>query len=112
MDDSARGTIFWEAERSDHGDAAGEIFDIEWISTVRVPFYMTRGLRNPWNANREVRMDSFPASSLSVLLTVICRLQVKIARDGIEIPPEIGSRLIDLFKKAAASWGAQRKLAR
>ena len=89
IDDSARGTIFWEAdpeddelarlvdgevghdeetksdesaEESDERQASigsqafGRPFKIEWISTNRLPFYRTRGLRNPWNANREVKI--------------------------------------------------------
>lgn len=111
IDDSARGTIFWEAdiEDEDHGpvddgdladeeatkeaenaeneDAAalsetqsfGKPFKIEWLSTSRIPFYRTRGLRNPWNANREV----------------------KIARDGTELETTVGKRLIQMFQKAA-----------
>jgi hypothetical protein len=89
IDDSSRGTIFWEAEYSDDeqeeaasetGDAEteptwGKPFKIEWKSTTSVPFYRTRGLRNPWNANREV----------------------KIARDGTELEPGVGDRLIRLF---------------
>jgi len=50
-------------------------FKVEWISTRRVPFYSTRGLRNPWNVNREV----------------------KIARDGTELEPSIGKKLVALF---------------
>ncbi|KAK5003802.1 hypothetical protein LTR60_006726, partial [Cryomyces antarcticus] len=46
----------------------GKPFKIEWISTNRLPFYRTRGLRNPWNANREV----------------------KIARDGTELETSVG----------------------
>jgi hypothetical protein len=90
MDDSARGTIFWEAEHSDDkevesieneisevsdGQNWGKQFAIEWISQTRLPFYRTRGLRNPWNANREV----------------------KIARDGTEIEPGVGRRLVQMF---------------
>jgi YT521-B-like domain len=87
IDDSARGIIFWEAELTDEeqaeevGESEAETqawakpFKIEWIATTRVPFYRTRGLRNPWNANREV----------------------KIARDGTELEPRIGKRLIQLF---------------
>ena len=98
VDDSARGTIFWEVERedSDSGsdeesevlsskDADGEEetktwgnpFKLEWLSTNRLPFYRTRGLRNPWNSNREV----------------------KIARDGTELEPSVGRRLIGLFNR-------------
>lgn len=92
IDDSARGTIFWEAELSDEEEASsptkesedsnsgqdlGRPFNIEWISTARLPFYRTRGLRNPWNANREV----------------------KIARDGTELEPSVGKRLVQMFHR-------------
>ncbi|KAH7391872.1 YT521-B-like domain-containing protein [Pyrenochaeta sp. MPI-SDFR-AT-0127] len=104
IDDSARGTIFWEAELSDSegedesvvekeeavqpdGDISataqswGKPFKIEWVSTNRLPFYRTRGLRNPWNANREV----------------------KIARDGTELEPSVGERLIQMFHRLGPS---------
>lgn len=114
IDDSARGTIFWEAELTDSeegeeesgekdkekekeqaqpqqqgedGDAPavsqswGKPFKIEWISTNRLPFYRTRGLRNPWNANREV----------------------KIARDGTELEPSVGERLVQMFHRLGPS---------
>ncbi|KAF2090660.1 hypothetical protein K490DRAFT_34247 [Saccharata proteae CBS 121410] len=98
IDDSARGTIFWEADLSEGEDAApivggsvqpagesgagtpqiwGKPFKIEWVSTNRLPFYRTRGLRNPWNANREV----------------------KIARDGTELETSVGKRLIQMFHR-------------
>ena len=106
IDDSARGTIFWEAnpeEEIDHykledaGNTSGEgedygltvgaspatsqtfgkPFKIVWQSTERLPFYRTRGLRNPWNANREV----------------------KIARDGTELEPGVGRRLVSMFHR-------------
>ena len=116
IDDSARGTIFWEAESegsdrsaspiaegpSDPLDpsaeatksgtleiqdeptqpagtvqAFGKPFKISWISTNRLPFYRTRGLRNPWNSNREV----------------------KIARDGTELETSVGRRLIQMFHR-------------
>jgi YT521-B-like domain len=101
-DDSTRGTIFWERERdenpeSDHpqtepgsADTAdcdaeqqslGHPFHIEWLSTMKIPFHRTRGLRNLWNQNREV----------------------KIARDGTEIEPSVGRKLIDLFHSAQAA---------
>jgi hypothetical protein len=93
IDDSARGTIFWEATPSDEEvdeeepempdlveadpPTWGKPFKIEWISISRVPFFRTRGLRNPWNANREV----------------------KIARDGTELEPSVGRRLVQLFHR-------------
>ncbi|CAK1368025.1 hypothetical protein CB0940_11275 [Cercospora beticola] len=88
IDDSARGTIFWEADHgeiengADTKDASasdhwGKQFKIEWLSTSKLPFYRTRGLRNPWNANREV----------------------KIARDGTELEPSVGKRLVQMFHR-------------
>ncbi|KAF2499805.1 hypothetical protein BU16DRAFT_558103 [Lophium mytilinum] len=99
IDDSARGTIFWEAVTSDNeGEESnapevestpagtdflataqtwGKPFKVEWISTSRLPFYRTRGLRNPWNANREV----------------------KIARDGTELETSVGKRLVQMFHR-------------
>ena len=107
IDDSARGTIFWEAdptgqdippiemtdeikieESADEGEGDvpesmpgahtfGKPFKIEWLSTARLPFYRTRGLRNPWNANREV----------------------KIARDGTELETSVGRRLVQMFHR-------------
>jgi len=92
IDDSARGTIFWEADHSDDDEESpekaasgnsgqnwGKQFQIEWLSTNRLPFYRTRGLRNPWNANREV----------------------KIARDGTELEPGVGRRLVQMFHRPA-----------
>ena len=109
VDDSARGTIFWEADNTDHAEEEaadidgvsstqqteqqeketgslrqrqewGKSFQVDWISTSRLPFYRTRGLRNPWNENREI----------------------KIARDGTEIEPSIGRRLVQMFHVPAA----------
>ena len=98
IDDSARGTIFWEADRGDSDSGSdtesdaqstksggleegaktwGKPFKLEWLSNTRLPFYRTRGLRNPWNSNREV----------------------KIARDGTELEPSVGRRLIGLFNR-------------
>lgn len=102
IDDSARGTIFWEAELSDSeceeettdkvetqvvGDLPavaqgwGKPFKVEWLSANRLPFYRTRGLRNPWNANRDV----------------------KIARDGTELEPSVGERLLQMFHRLGPS---------
>ena len=114
IDDSARGTIFWEADPEDEdvapmidgeveddedtkraegvedaddtaaasgAQAFGKPFKIEWLATHRLPFYRTRGLRNPWNANREV----------------------KIARDGTELETAVGRRLIQMFQTSSAS---------
>lgn len=103
IDDSARGTIFWEAEIVEPGQEEGILegdkvsrtegesvaatqgwgkhFKVEWVSTNRLPFYLTRGLRNPWNANREV----------------------KIARDGTELEPSVGKRLLQMFHRMSGA---------
>ncbi|KIW98681.1 uncharacterized protein Z519_00342 [Cladophialophora bantiana CBS 173.52] len=115
IDDSARGTIFWEADieskekeeqhtDDDAGNVSGEgyestspatpqtfgkPFKIQWMSTDRLPFYRTRGLRNSFNANREV----------------------KIARDGTEIEPSVGRKLVNMFHRPpipSVSPGATR----
>lgn len=101
IDDPTRGTTFWEIYHDDseqvpdseHGvldgtdgvlneeeeeKAWGKPFRVEWLSTSRLPFHRIRGLRNPWNSNREV----------------------KIARDGTEIEPSVGQRLIGLFNNS------------
>ena len=128
IDDSARGTIFWEADpvetsptlsgqtladpadpmsdtllaepdgeksgASDSDDPTatgpqsfGKPFKIEWISTARLPFYRTRGLRNPWNANREV----------------------KIARDGTELETSVGRRLVQMFHRTGVTPNIQQQ---
>lgn len=113
IDDPARGTIFWEAESDDtpteskdHSEdettadtpttetadseigeeqqSLGHPFKIEWISTEKLPFHRARGLCNPWNQNREV----------------------KIARDGREIEPSVGRRLVNLFHTSAQQAAA------
>ena len=59
----------------------GKPFQVEWLSTTRLPFYRTRGLRNPLNANREI----------------------KIARDGTDVDVAIGRKLVSLFHQEATS---------
>ncbi|CAK7210799.1 hypothetical protein SCUCBS95973_000911 [Sporothrix curviconia] len=128
IDDSARGTIFWEIQSDDAGEVDdkvmgdgidnvdrvdgvdspdgpdgvegedgidsvdgvdgtggsqtwGKPFKLEWLSTTRLPFYRTRGLRNPLNANREI----------------------KIARDGTDVDVAIGRKLVSLFRQEATS---------
>ncbi|KAL6878595.1 YT521-B-like domain-containing protein [Trichoderma novae-zelandiae] len=107
LHDPTRGTIFWEIyqddpdekvpdhsasvvdgtngalnEEEEEGERSwGKPFRVEWLSTSRLPFHRIRGLRNPWNSNREV----------------------KIARDGTEIEPSVGQRLIGLFNASQGS---------
>ena len=54
-------------------DGWGREFKIEWLRTERLPFHRTRHLRNPWNHDREV----------------------KVSRDGTELEPSVGQRLLD-----------------
>ncbi|KAI9890042.1 MAG: hypothetical protein M1814_004558 [Vezdaea aestivalis] len=106
VDDRSRGTIFWEVEIEDLSDeekdqrdassdkseageddgpvsepARGNPFKVEWISLTKVPFHQTRGLRNLWNANREI----------------------KIARDGTELETSVGRRVLQLFDRPQRS---------
>lgn len=67
-----------EEQQASYSRPPGRPFRIEWLSTTRLPFYRTRGLRNPWNGNREV----------------------KIARDGTELEPSVGRRLLSTFHRA------------
>lgn len=109
--DASRGTIFWEADMASQDNSGpklsfetenpksddkpaeptsdkewnlGSPFEIKWISTTRLPFYLTQGLKNPWNANRDV----------------------KIARDGTELETNVGIRMLELFNQAKLpdSW--------
>lgn len=92
VDDSARGILFWEAstpeaakqrQKSSHPASENSInnwtipFKVEWLSPPgkTVSFYKVRNLRNPYNKNR----------------------YVKIARDGTEIEPSVGQKIIEMF---------------
>jgi hypothetical protein len=50
-------------------------FQVEWRSFQCVPFRRTKGMRNSWNDNKEV----------------------KVARDGTELETEVGRQLVGLF---------------
>jgi YT521-B-like domain len=69
-----------EEEEEEQEQSLGHPFKIEWISIVKLPFHRARGLRNPWNQNREV----------------------KIARDGTEMEPSVGRKLVNLFHTVEA----------
>ncbi|KAK4128299.1 hypothetical protein N657DRAFT_676104 [Parathielavia appendiculata] len=81
QDGSSSVSVGAAAGREPNSKAWGKPFRLEWLSTSRLPFYRTRGLRNPWNSNREV----------------------KIARDGTELEPSVGRRLIGLFNRVPQS---------
>jgi hypothetical protein len=51
-------------------------FNVEWLSLDRVSFRQTRNYRNSWNHGREI----------------------KISRDGTELDPKTGKRLIEQWK--------------
>lgn len=122
IDDSARGTIFWEAEQSveeeeqralvtklqvdgaDEGDKQdwGRPFKIQWMSTAKLPFYRTRGLRNPWNANREVKI----ARDGSVTLYPCLQARSSAANVfSTELEPEVGKRLVQMFHRPGPQPG-------
>ncbi|CAA7262846.1 unnamed protein product [Cyclocybe aegerita] len=61
-------------------DSWGDSFAVEWICLERLPFPRTRHLRNPWNHDREV----------------------KVSRDGTELEPTVGQRLIEEWDKLAS----------
>ncbi|XP_006813768.1 uncharacterized protein LOC102805262 [Saccoglossus kowalevskii] len=55
----------------------GGIFKVKWIKRANVSFQQTSHLSNPWNENRKV----------------------KVARDGQELEPSIGDKLLQLWSK-------------
>ena len=88
--DMAQTIMIWEAdclgdesinddtsfnERQTEAQPLGRPFRIQWLSHRRVSFHRTHDLRNPWNFNR----------------------RVKVARDGTEIEPTVGQKLVRLF---------------
>jgi len=61
------------AERAEGDESWGTAFKVEWLRTERLSFQRTRNFRNPWNHDREV----------------------KVSRDGTELEPGIGQKLLD-----------------
>ncbi|KAG9103015.1 hypothetical protein FRC06_000463 [Ceratobasidium sp. 370] len=64
----------------------GKPFKIKWIRTEKLPFHRTRHLRNPWNNDREV----------------------KVSRDGTEVEPGVGQKLIDEWDRVVEPEPAAR----
>lgn len=54
---------------------SGNVFHVEWLSVRKLQFFKTKGLRNAYNGNRDI----------------------KIARDGTEVEPVAAKRLLALF---------------
>eukprot|EP01116_Phalansterium_solitarium_P004821 TRINITY_DN1598_c0_g2_i2.p1 TRINITY_DN1598_c0_g2~~TRINITY_DN1598_c0_g2_i2.p1 ORF type:complete len:377 (+),score=91.13 TRINITY_DN1598_c0_g2_i2:888-2018(+) len=69
-------------------DAWGGAFKIEWIKIYDLPFEQTSHLRNPLNENKEI----------------------KISRDGQELPLDVGRALCTMFDVGAAQNPKKRKL--
>ncbi|KAJ7069284.1 YT521-B-like domain-containing protein [Mycena amicta] len=55
----------------------GRPFRIQWLCTHRLPFELTNHLHNLWNSGRAV----------------------KISRDGTELEPEVGKRMLEVWKQ-------------
>ncbi|WVF68839.1 hypothetical protein IAT40_003612 [Kwoniella sp. CBS 6097] len=66
-----------EAQDEFQEEGSGHLFRIEWVKVAALTFNRTRHLRNPWNADREV----------------------KVSRDGTELEPSIGAQLMAEFDK-------------
>ncbi|ERT01294.1 mRNA-binding phosphate metabolism regulator [Sporothrix schenckii 1099-18] len=79
--DAIDGTDGVDGADGDDPKVWGKPFQLEWLSTTRLPFYRTRGMRNPLNANREI----------------------KIARDGTEVDPAVGRKLTSFFHQSTLS---------
>jgi hypothetical protein len=67
--------------RDDEQQAWGQPFKVEWLCTDRLSFYSTRHLRNSWNQDREI----------------------KVSRDGTEVEPGVGQRLLEQWRTLAAA---------
>ncbi|KAI6044868.1 YT521-B-like domain-containing protein [Pisolithus marmoratus] len=81
-DDAPESTRFPKEAATEGQDinSWGETFKVEWLCTQPLPFPKTRHLRNPWNHDREI----------------------KVSRDGTELEPGVGQRLIDEWATLAA----------
>jgi YT521-B-like domain len=73
-------TISHQQEVKGEEELWGNCFEVEWISTEKMPFSRTRQFRNPWNHDREV----------------------KVSRDGTELEPTVGQKLLDEWHIAEA----------
>jgi hypothetical protein len=69
-------------------EAWGRTFNVNWIRTERLPFFRTRHLQNPWNHGREV----------------------KVSRDGTELEPSVGQRLLEEWDRSPPGVSATPSL--
>ena len=70
-----------EPEEGGLENSWGESFRVEWLCKEQLPFFRIRHLRNPWNHDREV----------------------KVSRDGTELEPTVGQRLIEEWHSLATA---------
>ena len=77
-----------QQEEGKNEDSWGDCFAVEWISTRKLPFNRTRHIRNPWNHDREV----------------------KVSRDGTELEPTVGQKLLDEWDKLSEVEEEQQPL--
>ncbi|ORX37191.1 YT521-B-like domain-domain-containing protein [Kockovaella imperatae] len=75
-----RDTISREDKPADL-EELGQPFAIQWIKTGSLPFGRTKHLRNPWNADREV----------------------KVSRDGTEVEPNVGLQFMAEWDKLSTT---------
>ena len=68
-------------EKHVDGEELGTPFPIQWVKTGSLPFGRTRHLRNPWNADREV----------------------KVSRDGTEVEPGESGPVVELTSSCRAA---------
>jgi hypothetical protein len=61
---------------SEEGPGLGQEFKLQWLCTERLPFGLTRHIRNPWNHDREI----------------------KVSRDGTELEPSAGQALLEEWR--------------
>ncbi|KAF8182309.1 YT521-B-like domain-containing protein [Pholiota molesta] len=72
--------VIQQPEEVQRGEVSwGDSFVVEWISTTRFSFAQTRHLRNPWNRDKEI----------------------KVSRDGTELEPSVGERLLREWPQSA-----------
>jgi hypothetical protein len=75
-----------EATSYQQEESWGDCFAVEWISTRKLSFSRIRQIRNPWNHDREV----------------------KVSRDGTELEPMVGQKLLDEWHKLSEPQEQER----
>ena len=78
------GDVEAPGEGEEQDQSWGESFRVEWLCTEKLPFSRTRHLLNPWNHDREV----------------------KVSRDGTELEPAVGRRLVQEWTRLSVGQPA------